>query len=380
MEYIFGASGNNAIGNRKLQVRIGPSIHSLTICNPNDEVTPHFIDSPYFVGHIVVRIKDFRGITPKDQPIKQATEYFGTKKRLFALQVCGRFKHEYMADDIMFGAEFERKVVPPTGSWVALKFANLIDPALQADVYAEKPWLFSPILCSMNIVNVTKSSQAISGAAPLDPAYVKKIGETSVSSKLSSASANPNLLAGPDTSFKRSPESEISMSTATVVSKPSPTELLGEWLWSGSNELVENNTLLSIDDKEATFPSDSISKRRKYYQKAKVRKNTIFRPENIYNFEIFAPFIDLNTFDLNLGISMNLLRYLKRQPLRLMAKSQSKNIYLFVVEFDLVKTSDSDSEELEYDTETPEEEPVSDRQNPLPEEHDDSNRPTLEAA
>ena len=93
MEYIFGASGNNAIGNRKLQVRIGPSIHSLTICNPNDEVTPHFIDSPYFVGHIVVRIKDFRGITPKDQPIKQATEYFGTKKRLFALQVCGRFKH-----------------------------------------------------------------------------------------------------------------------------------------------------------------------------------------------------------------------------------------------------------------------------------------------
>ncbi|KAH9271273.1 hypothetical protein BASA83_006595 [Batrachochytrium salamandrivorans] len=355
MEYLFGASGDKAIGSRKLQVRIGPSIHSLSIANPNDEVVPHYIDSPYFVGHIVVRIKDFRGITPPGESVKQATEYFGSKKRLFALQICGRFKHEYTAEDIVFGAEFERKVAPPTGSWIALKFANLIDPALQADIYADKPWLFSPILCSMNVVNVRKSTQAVVGAAPIDPVYLNKSSGSETSTK-----SSPNSpIAGPDAAFKPTAASGVSKSTALVTSKPSPTELLGDWIWSGTTELEENNSLLSADDKEITFPSDSIVERRKYYHKAKVRKHTIFKPDNIYNFEIFAPFIDLNTFDLNLGINVNLLRYLKKQPLRLMAKSQSKSIYLFVIEFDLIKTTDSDSEEVDDDTETPPSEAVS---------------------
>ncbi|KAI8928416.1 hypothetical protein BC831DRAFT_397511 [Entophlyctis helioformis] len=301
MEYLFGASGESAIGNRKLRVRIGPSPQSLAVANPNEEEVPHFIDSPYFVGHIVVRVKNFRGVPPDGEPIKQADDYFGTRKRLFALQVCGRFKHEYTAEDVVFGAEFDRKVSPPTGAWVALKFANLIDPALQADMYGEKPWLFSPILCSMN----------------------------------------------------RDPSKDVSLSTAKVTTKPSPAEILGEWTWHGTAELEEDNALLVGDDKEATFPPNAIAERRKHYQKAKTRKNTIFKPDLIYNFEIFAPFIDLNTFDLNLGISVNLLRYLRKQPIRLMAKSQSKNVHFFVIEFDLVKTGtdagdddDQDSEEL----------------------------------
>ena len=92
MDYLFGSSSETAQG-RRLQVRIGPSIQSLTLANPNDELNPHFIDSPYFVGYILIRIRNFRGITPNDSEPLQAEEYFGSKKRLFALQVCGRFKH-----------------------------------------------------------------------------------------------------------------------------------------------------------------------------------------------------------------------------------------------------------------------------------------------
>ncbi len=54
------------------------------------------------------------------------------------------------------------------------------------------------------------------------------------------------------------------------------------------------------------------------------------------NNQIFAPFIDLTTFDLNLGINVNLVRYLNKQPIRLSAKSISKNIPFFVIEFDLI--------------------------------------------
>eukprot|EP00842_Homolaphlyctis_polyrhiza_P000734 jgi/Hompol1/1661/HPOL_005674-RA len=333
MDFLFGASGQNAIGNRKLRVRIGPSPQLLTIANPNEEAVPHFIDSPYFVGHVVVRVRNFRGITPDGEPLKQADQYFGTRKRLFALQVCGRFKHEYTADDIVFGAEFDHKVSPPTGSWIALKFANLIDPALQSDIYSDKPWLFSPILCSMNIVNVSPAKTPIHNAAPSE----------SIEKRSSKSSIN-NMLAGPDSSFKWDRTKDISISSAKATHlKPTPSEILGDWIWDGTKELLEDNALLVADHSDASFATDSISERRKFYQRAKARKETIFRPENIYNFEIFAPFIDLNTFDLTLGININLLRYLKKQPVRLMAKSQSKNIHLFVIEFDLVKTSDSDS-------------------------------------
>ncbi|KAJ3303947.1 hypothetical protein HDU93_006439, partial [Gonapodya sp. JEL0774] len=54
----------------------------------------------------------------------------------------------------MFGGMFDGKVSPPMGAWVALKFASLIDPAIAYDVYADRPWVLSPVFCSMNIVDV----------------------------------------------------------------------------------------------------------------------------------------------------------------------------------------------------------------------------------
>lgn len=65
----------------------------------------------------------------------------------------------------------------------------------------------------------------------------------------------------------------------------------------------------------------------------------------ILNFisKIFAPFIDLNTFDLTLGINVNLLRYMNNQPIRLMSKSARKNQPIFIIEFDLLKPGSSNS-------------------------------------
>lgn len=56
----------------------------------------------------------------------------------------------------------------------------------------------------------------------------------------------------------------------------------------------------------------------------------------IFVLKIFAPFIDLNTFDVSLGIRVNLIHYLNNQPLVFKAKSKSLNRDLFVVEFFIV--------------------------------------------
>ena len=246
---------------RKLRVRAGPSIDTLTTINPNEEDVPHYIDSPYFVGYVVVRIKSFDGITPDGCTVKQADGYFGTKKRLFAVQICGRFKHECPVDDVLFGTEFERKCSPPTGSWIAIKFANLIDPALQADIYADQPWLMSPILCSMNVVNVKQATHPVGGAA-------------TSSSTPSSTETDATVI------------ESVYISTPSSAAKavPSPQDLLGEWLWKNGLELTENNSLLGDS---LPFDSDAISDRRKYFNKPKARKNALFKPNLIYNFEVW---------------------------------------------------------------------------------------------
>ena len=81
---------------RKLQVKIGPSIEHLQLVNPNCETDPHFVDSPYFTGNVLIRIKDFNGVTPNtEDSLRRSEEYFENKKRLFALQLSCRFKHVF---------------------------------------------------------------------------------------------------------------------------------------------------------------------------------------------------------------------------------------------------------------------------------------------
>lgn len=285
----------------------------------NDDTDPQFIDSAYFTGNVGVRVKNFHGTTPNNTRPISDSKYFGSRKRLFSIQVQGRFKQEYSADDVVFGAEFEHKVSPPTGAWLAVKFANYIDPALITDMYADRPWLYSPMLCSMNTVNVVRATSRVTGGAsgvigPTEPPLRKGPG-SEVAMARSKANAVGGLEAG----------------------KATPDKVVGLWEWGGEKELKEANKLLLPDSVDTPyFGDEDVAERRKYFNKKEHRENMKFTPDYVYNLEIFAPFIDLNTFDLTLGINVNLLRYLNNQPIRLICKSLSKNVPFFIVEFDLM--------------------------------------------
>ncbi|KAJ3404071.1 hypothetical protein HDV05_007365 [Chytridiales sp. JEL 0842] len=324
MNYLWGnGDGTPAWHGRKLQVRIGPSLDSLTPYKVNDDSNPHFIDSPYFTGNICIRVKNFNGVTPDgSDPIKDSN-YFGERKRLFSIQVQGRFKHEHTADDVLFGAEFVNKINPPTGAWLAVKFANMIDPALLTDLYSDKPWLYSPMLCAMNIVNVVKADHPLAGNSS-PPA--KELKGTEPRFQKSPA--------GPETSAARS---KVVADHAKGKAPCDPVKSLGEWSWGAERELQENNELLlpeRVDD--LPFPNDGISERRRYFNNKGHREKMVFKPDYVYNLEIFAPFMDFNTFDLTLGINVNCLRYINHQPIRLICKSLSKNIPFYIIEFDLL--------------------------------------------
>ncbi|RIA98675.1 hypothetical protein C1645_812355 [Glomus cerebriforme] len=141
----------------KLQISIGTSYDPIThsILLPNDDSHPYFINTPHFTGRICVRIKDFKGITPADTRRIESSSYFEGNKDKYSIQVQGRFKgNNWTADDIIFGNDFDKKLNLPFGSSVGLKVLQYIDPGLQADIYSDKPWAYSPLVYTMNRINL----------------------------------------------------------------------------------------------------------------------------------------------------------------------------------------------------------------------------------
>ncbi len=157
---------------------------------------------------------------------------------------------------------------------MAIKFANLIDPALLTDVYAAKPWLFSPTLCAMNVVNVVQGP--VGGLAPsVIPSVQTPVDKTG---------SQDGFTAGPDTSFPGRKEAEKtgSKSVTTFGEGVLPgTPALGEWI---PGEIKEDTALFATAP--APFATDSIAGRRKAFQSQKLRRSTVLSPENVYNFEV----------------------------------------------------------------------------------------------
>ncbi|KAJ3275737.1 hypothetical protein HDV01_007204 [Terramyces sp. JEL0728] len=131
---------------KQLQVRVGTDADNLKPISPNNEDSPVYIDNDIFAGYIVVRVKGNSG---------ECSKYFANRSRMFSMQVSGKFKKEFSGDDIQFGAVFDNPIKPPYGTQIGLAVANLIDPSLKADLYCQKPWLLSPVLCSMNVISVS---------------------------------------------------------------------------------------------------------------------------------------------------------------------------------------------------------------------------------
>lgn len=186
-------------------------------------------------------------------------------------------QQEYTAEDVVFGAEFENKVSPPTGTWVAIKFANLIDPALLTDVYAAKPWLYSPTLCAMNVVNVVPAPKGSAFSSPIP----------SVRTPVDKTGSLEGFTSGPDTAFSSRKQLEKSGSVSeTTFGKGGDlpgVPSLGTWV---PGEIKEDTSLLCSSG-PTPFATDSIAGRRKAFQSQKLRRSTTLNPENVYNFEVY---------------------------------------------------------------------------------------------
>jgi len=159
----------------QLRVSAGSSLSSLSVLAPNyDETGALDVSSDLFEGKIAVRIRDFAGEVGGGKERKTTTEsdYFDVHTGLtWSMAIQGRFKKEVNADDVLYGNVFEKPIRDhlPYGTAAALKFVNFVDPSLEQDIYADKPWALSPLVATMNYLNASKE-----GAKSDKPAWNSK--------------------------------------------------------------------------------------------------------------------------------------------------------------------------------------------------------------
>ncbi|EEB07526.1 DUF1769 family protein [Schizosaccharomyces japonicus yFS275] len=139
----------------KVRVRVGPDPEHTQIAWVNHEGRPTEIDGPYWVGRILVRIRDFSGITPDGSAPKRDSEYFKGRSRKFQIQAEGRFKKEYNGDQVIYGTQFDHMIshFPESAFRAGMRIAKYIDPAVYYDKNAKSPYIMSPFVACVNTLS-----------------------------------------------------------------------------------------------------------------------------------------------------------------------------------------------------------------------------------
>ncbi|KAK3817330.1 MAG: hypothetical protein J3Q66DRAFT_183876 [Benniella sp.] len=284
----------------RVRVSAGPDLQHLQPLNVNDDANPLLIDTDEFSGHVTFRIKGQDQIqgyeegqrqdglkTSKDSSWFENAAAEGRGENLLSsLQVVGKFKREWTGDQVVFAVLFGRPLNPPPLTSVAVKFFKALDPAVQLDVTGPKPYYISPLLSSMNTVNVSKDP--LSALIDHDPS---------------------------------------STSTVTSASLPPPT-------WPSFNgEIIPEDTSLIVPEEEGEEESSRAKKltmrlkmtkkskisgdsaaRRKHFSKAKNLSSHWFLKDHVYSFELYNPYLDCSRFSLKLpGLALDLFKPLDGQ-------------------------------------------------------------------
>jgi len=137
---------------------IGPNREEMQIAHVNDSSQPTIINSEYFVGRVLIKIRDFEGITSDGSPPIRNHVYFDGRSRKFDIQIEGRFKKRegvepYSGEEIHFGSDFDHIVDFPKSAFNAgMRVARWIDPNVFYDLTppSERPFIMSPYLACMN--------------------------------------------------------------------------------------------------------------------------------------------------------------------------------------------------------------------------------------
>ncbi|KAN0061460.1 hypothetical protein ACQY0O_006307 [Thecaphora frezii] len=297
-----------------LRISAGPSVDSLSTVAVNHDLKPLTISSPHFEGRLTVRIKNFSGEQPSGVEARADAPYFSGglgKGMSWSMQIQGRFlsPSPISTDDLVFGNEFDRPIKDhlPYGTSVALQFVKVVDPNLQHDLYAERPWAFSPYIATMGRVATHRLADDAKEAKGLDgwPAFPSP----------DNADGGAQYLDDDVTSlfYKRDGEFDTSI------------------------EPDEDN-VKNLRGGEAGVEKAHEFRKRWFGSKQHRQKCNIDK-DQVVTADFFNGFIDFNDLSLHIpfsgGLSFDLKKYWDGQPVRYVCKDNKSGTVFFVIQFDI---------------------------------------------
>lgn len=140
----------------------------------------------------------------------------------------------------------------------------------------------------------------------------------------------------------------------TSPTTPQPGSLSSSPTTNTPPSIIKNEFATSLDDKDQPLgqwrryldedtifflpnqPSMTTSQRRKHFQSEQNRKDFKFRTDMVHGFEFFSPHMDFNTFDIRMGLSLNVRKYLGGQPVRYICRTLDGETIFWAVQFELV--------------------------------------------
>ncbi|KAL8714621.1 MAG: hypothetical protein Q9220_001569 [cf. Caloplaca sp. 1 TL-2023] len=264
-----------------------PTSHKIVAVNSGK---PTHVQSQACTANISVRIQNYRGLPPNSPPTSPYFSHPPHTHDQYSISFSFTPHRTIPGTSLVFGNDFEHPVrdrIPP-GFNAAFKIVKwAIDPGLEGDVYADKPWLYGNALSSVNVLSV-----------------------------------GPKLEGTGD----KLQEGEHSDEEAIV-----------EGGFDGGQELRAS---LGIPDGAAA--------RQKWFLGGHDRlEKWEWEEGRLYKADFFNPYLDFNEFALKLpGFSLKVLGYLGGEDyLRYVLKDKDTGEVLFVVVFTLLPKEEVEAEE-----------------------------------
>jgi hypothetical protein len=265
-----------------LRISGGPSYDEKThqYVSVNSEI-PTAFENEFMITKLKVRIRGYHGL-PRSS--SSHSPYFDTpmhSKDQYSIGFSFVPKKDLDAVQAAWGNDFDHPIrdrLPPGFNYAFEIVKKFIDPAIEADAYADKPWMWTPAL---------------------DGFFKFRVGD------------------------KLSPEEQKDI--------PHPAE---------NDPLEEGADGTGHEVRQASGMPESSEKRRKYFMAEENRsKFGVFEKDRLYHGDFFNPYIDFNKFALKLpGFSLKVLKYIndKTHILRYVFKNRKSGEVYFVVNITLL--------------------------------------------
>lgn len=261
-----------------LQITAGPSYDEST--HRPVLVNGHFatpFENEFMTGNIKVRIRDYKGLPLHAPSTSTYFKHATRKNEQYSIGFSFVPKKDINAADTLWGNDFDHPVrdrLPP-GFSIAVKIVKeFVDPSIELDAYADKPWMYAPSVASF---------------------FAFRIGE------------------------KKGAE-EWARDGIPFLPQGEPLE--------------EGADGSGVDVREELGMPEEASTRRKRYRCKENLKNLTFEAGRLYQADFFNPYIDFGNFSLKLpGLTINCIRYIndKTHKLRYVFKNSATGDLYFCV-------------------------------------------------